>query len=401
LAASFQSGSDSHAFPVLKNCLVARRKIIEKEAVFRALRRFQGSGRMSTKLERLQVLRAIAALAVIVFHVIENHVAAGSLLRAGGLFAILASGVDLFFVISGFVIRYVTYHRHGPGEVVSFVLRRCLRVVPLYWIITCFVIAVAYFAPSMMRSYRFEPVHAALSMMFIPWPRPDGSFFPPLGPGWSINYEVMFYLTFALVMLRCSRGVLPYVLAGGYACVVLLVAVLDLNPQQFIFGNLRTLEFVAGVFLADAWITQRAWFRPAVAAMVLPVALFSIAVGFFRGPEVTIFSVAGFCLFTWGLLALPAMRVPERAGRFVTLLGDASYSLYLVHPIIISGLAYVWRAGFGRSGLTVTDACVFVVASVLGGLAVHFVLEKPLMRASKSLLSGSDSMPSLVAKRAG
>ncbi len=168
------------------------------------------------RLDSVQMLRAIAALAVIWSH------STLELLRFTDVdlrtFSSLSSmgriGVDIFFVISGFVMVYVSSrHFQKTGEVSRFVLRRIIRVVPVYWFYTSLMLGVALFAPDMLRNFKLSWFHVAASYLFIPWATPgDNDFHPLLGIGWTLNYEMFFYILFAPFLLFArERAVLALV----------------------------------------------------------------------------------------------------------------------------------------------------------------------------------------------
>src|SRR5579862_498762 len=140
-------------------------------------------------LQWLQALRGFAALSVVADYAkkrIDDRLWVG------------AAGVDVFFVISGFIIWTV-----GSGEEASpgvFVWRRLTRVAPAYWLATGAVIALATLWPTLLRQVTLSPAHVALSLAFIQHIDPRGLPFPVLPPGWSLNYEAVFYGLFTLVL---------------------------------------------------------------------------------------------------------------------------------------------------------------------------------------------------------
>ena len=134
----------------------------------------------------VQALRALAALAVATYHALQ---------WADGGFEVGRAGVDVFFVISGFIMWHVTAGRDvDPGD---FLWRRLTRVAPLYWLATLGVLGVALVWPAFLPEVRPGWTHLALSLAFIPHLDPRGLPFPTLPPGWTLDYEALFYLIFA------------------------------------------------------------------------------------------------------------------------------------------------------------------------------------------------------------
>lgn len=105
----------------------------------------------------------------------------------------LSAGVDLFFVISGFIMWWTTSGIEiTPGR---FMLKRVHRIVPLYWAVTGFYVVVLLVAPRFMQTGALDPAHAIASFLFIPWQHPVlAPAYPLVTPGWTLNYEMFFYV---------------------------------------------------------------------------------------------------------------------------------------------------------------------------------------------------------------
>jgi exopolysaccharide production protein ExoZ len=133
-------------------------------------------------LKNVQALRAVAAVMVVFVHLDQLGVAAGG---RSGLFEAGNAGVDLFFVISGLIMVLTTWGRPiGPRR---FFVNRLKRVVPLYWIVTLAVFAIAVVAPSLMQATRADPVELAKSLLFIPFAKANGLVQPVAFVGWTLN----------------------------------------------------------------------------------------------------------------------------------------------------------------------------------------------------------------------
>src|SRR5271166_3045280 len=145
----------------------------------------------------IQTLRALAALAVVAYHALQWD-------RGG--FDVGRAGVDVFFVISGFIMWRVTAGRDVPPR--AFLWRRFTRVAPLYWLATLGVLAVALVWPAFLPEVRPGWRHLVLSLAFIPHLDPRGLPFPTLPPGWTLDYEAVFYAIFAAALAgpRAWRG---------------------------------------------------------------------------------------------------------------------------------------------------------------------------------------------------
>ncbi len=324
------------------------------------------------RLGSIQRLRAAAALSVALFHACQ---------WSGLDFAVGAAGVDVFFVISGFVLWSATEARTpSPG---GFLAARFGRVAPLYTLGTLAVAALVLWRPQAMPVAQFQPLHLALSLLFIPHNDPAGDAFPLLPSGWTLTYEAFFYLAFALA-LACPRDRRPQVLCGVVLTVSLLgFAYPPLYPQ---LCNPLLWEFLAGIGLARLW--RRGRLRVSArwgwAALGLGCLIFvGLQVGgvrsdFWRpvlwGPPAV--------LLVAGAVTLEAVGPPRRGrlGRAWERLGDASYSLYLCQLPVIC--VFAWSA----RGLPPLIRAPLAFALAIGaGLLCHGLIETPLGRALNTL----------------
>lgn len=320
------------------------------------------------ELRSIQYLRAVAALAVVVYHAVE---------RAGGHFGVGAAGVDVFFVISGFIMALVGAR---PGQTpLGFLQRRAERIVPLYWLVTLGVAFLALVAPALFPRMVVTAPHVLQSLFFVPHISPTGEPAPLIVPGWTLNYEAFFYLMFAATLLapeRLRAWALSAILLG-------LVALGALLPNESIIWRTYTspllLEFLLGVLLGYAW--KRGW-TVGVAGGLLMIGLGVVG---FAVTAVLQTDVDPIRLLAWGVPALlivaGAASIEQSAvvprWRWLGLLGDASYSIYLVHGLAISAAArLVAPMGF-ESGAAVVAAAL--PASLVAGLACYFLLEKPTL----------------------
>jgi exopolysaccharide production protein ExoZ len=324
----------------------------------------------------IQYLRGLAAFGVLVFHATE---------RGGAAFGTGAAGVDVFFVISGFIMWVVTCGR--PISPARFLQRRIERIVPLYWGLTLAVAATAIAAPALFPAIRLGAGHVLKSLLFVPHADSTGLIAPLIVPGWTLNYEMFFYLLFAAALfapLRLRPLLLSAVLAG-------LVAMRPLgdvgNPLWATYTNALLLEFAAGVWLGKAWSEGALPGRRTGWAMIV-LGLAGFAATALSGVDVDRARV-----LLWGLPALllvaGAVSV-ERAGPIPSLpplraLGDASYSVYLVHGLAISAAWRLLEKAGVASGPVLFAAAI--VAGVAAGLLAYQLAEKPLMKLFKTGLA--------------
>lgn len=320
-----------------------------------------------TRIDCLQVLRAVAALAVVTFHCHWTGVA--------------SFGVELFFVISGFVICHAA--ARDPRH---FLAKRVARVVPLYWLATFGVAAVASVAPALASATHVTAPNLLRSLTFWPYSREDGADMPLLFLGWTLNYEVFFYTMFALC-LAISTRLAPYIALG------LLVAVASLHGLVAPLGNPLAfwtqpivLNFACGIVVWLVWRGGGAGLRripSIIAGPVALVALGALLVGAHHGLGGVLPSGGILCGIV--LLALLSLSNRVRWPAALMLVGDASYSLYLLHPYVLEAANRKLHA-FGPDPLGIAMTIGAILVAVAIAIVVFRLVERPSNRALRRLI---------------
>lgn len=321
------------------------------------------------RLHGIQYLRAYAALAVVVFHAAE---------RTGGHFAIGAAGVDVFFVISGFIMWVVSKRR--PTTPAGFLRDRLERIVPVYWTATGVMVAggLAGLFPNMELTLG----HVLGSLFFIPHHSPsNGQIWPVLVQGWTLNYEIYFYVAFAACLLLPSK-----IRLAGLASVFVGLAALGFirssgNPVLATYTDPIILEFLIGALIGKLWLDGRIP-SPATGAVLIVAALLGFA---FVGATHVGFGPLSFgplaAALLVGVLALEKGDAVRHV-RPMLYLGDASYSVYLFHTFAISVVA---KLAVTLSISPATAMILAVISGVAVGIAAYEMLERPLGAAVKGL----------------
>lgn len=318
----------------------------------------------------IQYLRGIAALMVVAHHArnpqpwLPNH--------ALGQFNGFSHGVDIFFVISGFIMAVVGINE--PPRL--FALKRLIRVVPIYWAATL----IAAVPVVLHQPVRDSLERLVLSLLFVPHHDAAGHLWPILIPGWTLNYEMLFYAVFCACLftrrplLICSLSIAAIV--GGAA---ILSSEGSDGAILEAYRNPVMLEFVAGMLIGRhrrglARMPWLSWAAPAGFAGVL------------------------FCSNWLGLLASSSVLVAGAVSletqmptwRPLLALGDASYFLYLSqHFVIVAVLGAFRRLGLhGPFMFPSLFACALLCA-VAVGWAGHRLIERPLTRRLQSWALGA------------
>lgn len=321
----------------------------------------------------IQYLRGVAALMVVAWHALGQMSASGPM--------ILQSGIEVFFIISGFIMW--TISADDAGGPLVFMVRRAARIAPFYWGMTLFAALVAGLFPHLVQSLRLNWPHLAASLAFIAWtnPTPGVGLKPLLIPGWTLNYELAFYVLVAASLWL--KGVWrPALVIGVLTGLATLGALNPSAPPVVKFYTAPLLlNFALGVSLAA--LARAAPAR--LDALGGPLFLFGflgLLAGMAIDPDAR-FRLIWFSLPV-SLIVLGAVLWERAATRPVSAplkaLGDASYPLYLVHTILLSALGQGWR----RTPLAALPIGVFVglglAVSVVVGLGLHVWIEKPLTR---------------------
>ncbi|WP_417671700.1 acyltransferase family protein [Roseibium sp.] len=348
-------------------------------------------------LVQLQYVRAIAALMVVYFHaVLQSEKVFDDPALSHALFG--ETGVDLFFVLSGFVMWLTTADR--STDTVEFYKRRIERIVPLYWVFTLMAAMIALIAPSLLKSTVFDLPHLMASLFFIPWfnpADPAGTMIAPvIVPGWTLNYEMYFYLVFGALLLLPQGKRIPMLLLviGG------IFAAAQLAPDGSIiagfYGYSVVFEFLAGVVLARLYMDGK--LLPERLAAALAVTAFiglivldhqKIEIPRALGPGVAS------TLIIYALISIDFTKYRE--WRFLHVLGDASYSLYITHIYVLAGARVLFSFEVFDGIRTEPVFLVFcLVASVVFALLVHFFFEKPVAEFFKRRRQRHRQKPSLV-----
>lgn len=316
------------------------------------------------KLFGIQYLRAVAALAVVCFH---------AAIKEGANFHIGEAGVDIFFVISGFLMVAITNDQTAP---LRFAQDRIKRIVPVYWFATT--VMLMGVVAGLFPNARLEAWHVFASYAFLPAQSPTADYiWPLLIPGWTLNYEMSFYALFAVTLLLRGEAlrliVLSAVLIG--AALVGLVAAPESVAGRF-YTDQIILEFAAGCWLGFLWKNNREAFRYGAILLAVGVAGFAFSWMMNATDDRALFYGIPAIMLVAGVLALEGKR-PIAGRRIPLLLGDASYSIYIWHTLAISVTSKLGSALALPAFVTIP---LNVIGGTIVGLIAYFVVERPLRR---------------------
>lgn len=333
-------------------------------------------------LNTLQAGRGIAALMVVLFHL---NVAVFGMPqywpdRIWSGFDVGHAGVHFFFVLSGFIIAHIHFEDLGDRTAWRrYAFKRFVRIYPVYWLVLIGVLAVYFAMPQMGQGYETRPIELLGSFTLLPTPNP-----PALTVAWTLRHEVLFYALFAVGFF--SRRALTYSMTVWLlGCMVTAIAGSAPYPFGFLFAPINLLF---GMGIGAAWLLRTRVVPYPRFVLVIGLVLFAATGGFELaesngGHWLTLsYGLAG-AMVVAGLVEWErsrALAVP----RVLTLFGDASYALYLIHFPAISLMAKVFFA----AGLSnVMPPAVWFVIMLLAvcalGVAFHLTAERWLLRLLK------------------
>jgi len=335
------------------------------------------------RLQSIQALRGVAILLVILVHAKRYEAFyAGDLLP--NVLGAGQAGVDLFFVISGFIMVTITQNKFGKGtrETAKFLGKRICRIYPLYWFFTFLLLPAYFLKPDFIHSSevtRHVDLFGSLTLY------PTG-IRPIIWQAWSLSLEVYFYLIFA-VILFCKEKLLYKMLFAWGLFVVFgyiiksYVFASDVSPALGLLVDPMTLEFIGGGFIA-LLLREMQWRG---APFLLGLGATCLVCGAFiesdpnHSLRILLFGIPSLMILTGAVLC-------ERSNQFhfskgLVFIGDISYSVYLSHVMVYGFLGRFWPRHLEPS---ISKSLVFFILIEFGalgfGVLSYRFLEKPLLK---------------------
>ncbi|MFZ1682385.1 MAG: acyltransferase, partial [Rhizobiaceae bacterium] len=323
-------------------------------------------------LPGIQHLRAIAAFLVVFYHI------TASVAREGGqgvVFVLGAVGVDMFFVLSGFVLAMVVSRAEAVDG--GFFMRRFARIAPLYYLMTLGLFVLALAAPGLLNTAHADTAHLLRSLLFLPTGDAAGGLQPILGLGWTLNYEMFFYALIAVTTRFFADNRLNAVILVLAAFVALGAVAPSSSVWVRFYTDPIILEFALGILVFRLVRLNRFTDRLALVSLVIGAAMLIL------GP----LPESGMPrLLWWGLPAAlvvaGSIRALEFDNAWLRALGDWSYSTYLLHVYVIQAAVKLILPAAGQDMPSVlATALVSLPLIVVGSAALYRLIEMPAMRA--------------------
>lgn len=322
-------------------------------------------------ITNIQLLRGVAALMVVVFHLVVQMQPFGF---DGSQVSFLQGGVDIFFVISGFIMVHVSRERERSGG--QFMADRIIRIVPIYWLLTL----LAYLS----GAGEPRPIGDLLrSLAFIPSGTPP-LFNPLIDGGWTLNLEMYFYVLFAVSLAAAREEKQRFALVVGLLAAVVATSIWAPGPYWPFYGNEIVFEFVIGMVLARSvgWLESVGTVAAGGIVVVGGLVMVLEPLDRLGSRLLSVGLPAG--LIVAGAISFHAAG-KRVAAPAALLLGSVSYALYLSHVLVfeaINGLFTQSKHGFGPAMMAGFLAFALIIA-LLVAWVIYVAVERPTTRLLK------------------
>jgi len=370
------------------------------------------------KLKSVQALRGIAALLVLFYHIGEQMIHSARLQGGGGAELLTDkwlflgpwrqgyAGVDLFFVISGFIMVFVTYNSgRSVKDIGQFVYKRVVRIYPLWWVFVTifagyfFVTYGIWASPDLKGGTEPNFAYFLRSLLLVPQ---DSK--PVLRLGWSLIHEMQFYLIFAIILLLPRRFMLPAL--GGWAAVNVMGFLLSWQswgPAASIVFSVLSLEFIIGA--CAGWCVKQRIYKFAQPIFIFGVISSVLVVLFYTDQSrtmvawgrVAVYSLP-FAALIYGVAGLEQQN-KLTSPPWLVHIGDWSYSLYLSHYLVLIGIIRIAREAkpylpqnivenlsLGAPGLwdNIAFALAAIILSIIAAALSYYIVEGPILKLARS-----------------
>lgn len=299
---------------------------------------------MKNKIYSIQILRGVAALLVVLYHILMTEDKfSGSNKLLPDFFEIGKTGVDLFFVISGFILAVITYDTWGSGNSFKFILKRFSRIYPTYWFYLLIALSVYLVQPRLVYSSQHSEFNFFTSLFLIPNKKP-----PLILAAWTLVYEVYFYVLFSVVISFKKK----YVIVAFSLWLFLLVGSnlffsIDRSDYFLYFiTHPYQIEFILGVFCAVLYKSHKIKFPNILYSLLCLISLCLIPYFYYTVykqilPQSLIFGLL-YSTIVFTLVSIERKSNLQYPKIFITI-GDSSYSMYLSNMMILNALGRLWN----------------------------------------------------------
>ncbi|VAW50093.1 Exopolysaccharide production protein ExoZ [hydrothermal vent metagenome] len=332
------------------------------------------------RYDGVQALRFFAAFLVLITH--STLYATERLGIGGEVWGTGAKGVDIFFVISGFVMVISSHHLIGtPNGWSTFLLKRCTRVVPLYWMATTLKLVILLLAASVVLHAKFDWWYILKSYFFIPSENIDGKIKPFLGVGWTLVFEMFFYLIFTLALFF-KKNIFLFVglILLAFSSATILRPT-NYSPLWYLMDAI-ILEFYFGMLIGYLMLkNKRLPTMPSCIAIFLAISYMLLSNNSLHLPRFLENGIPA-TILVWSIVSLER-HLQDRIPSTIMFFGAASYALYLFHPMIAPAAPEILKR------LSIQNSIISVIFSItlamIAAAIIHRFAEIPAAKFFRKL----------------
>ena len=318
------------------------------------------------KIQSLQVLRGLAAWLVVYHHYMQIFHSFNSTSSIGEFFSSRGGfGVDLFFVLSGFMMYLAASRPSTDGW--SFFIKRLFRVFPTYWFFTFIIIIAVELIPSAFIYNQYTAYTLIQSLLFIPHENVSGlGVYPVLTVGWTLNYEVLFYSILAICLAIFKRK-------GIYICcaLILLFPIVFYsfdNVTMSVIKNPKMWQFVFGMAIGYIFLKYKIIEIPLFKTGLISLIAGGIVLSGIVGYGLIHTTISASLIVIGFILINNLFNEKNLLTQFLIKLGDYSYSTYLAH-ILVLGVLFNF---FGSNPSPLKEVFVIISLSLTTYIISHY-----------------------------
>ncbi len=348
--------------------------------------------KLSSRIDSLQMIRGFAAIAVILHHETQILTAKLDYTWLNELFLPGSLGVDIFFVLSGFIILHTS--KFGQETTLQFLKKRAFRIYPIYIFFTVFMIAMAVVAPSEQSGYRLEISNIIGSLLLLPQKKYI------VHVAWTLSYEVIFYIVFSLTYFKSPKYMHAFFVIWGV--VILGFEFSNFETDSLILNTLLSpliIEFYFGCLVAFLY-KKIPYFKYGALAFWAGLVLLIAMPVLKEGPIADHIDRMSLLGIPSALLVLGSLYLKSTIPSLLVFFGDASYSIYLVHYTVLGFLLKLAeKFNLALYLHTLPGTIALFICTFLAGCFFYYFIERNLQKLLKPLFFGKKTNSTRVTVR--
>ncbi len=341
------------------------------------------------KIQNIQALRGIAVFMVILYHFVTIEEKYGNdNIISPSFFSLGIYGVDLFFIISGFIMVWVTQTSfQNINKIKRFLYHRATRIYPTYWFFTTIILIVFLIKPSMINNAHGNKADIIESFLLIPYKNAL-----LLNVAWTLVYEMFFYFIFTIILFF-KKEFLLYIAPS----IVLGLVLLNIVVPNYTVDNIYIsfvyspyfIEFFIGVIIGLTFIYQDfKKYKYVMFGFISLLFIISIFNGDMNGYRLDVWNILmisiPLALFFY-LMVLAEIKYKIILPTIVQYIGNASYSIYLSHISVLSVLGLIWRKMYLNDFSNILMFVIMIPLTIISGYIFYKIIEKPVLKISHKI----------------